>query len=205
MNENILRDVGPGDPLLTDLQKVLYNDVVCHTWLVYGFFVISEFRLKLKNILHFFQISNEVRRKLLQMTLSTSCLQAEELIKREMLIMLHHDSAKNPTEAQLGIAPGSKKTQPSQQSVANQAAHLAFLKQHPLEKIPEEEIEMVSEIFLGILIVIPSQRLKCYLIMLVIFSISYLVLRVRSQQNVVGKKHWFDCNVTITGSEIFCL
>lgn len=70
--------------------------------------------------------------------------QAEELIKREMLIMLHHDSAYHPTEAQLGITPGSKKTTPSQKSVANQAAHIAYLKDHPLEKYTEEEIENVS-------------------------------------------------------------
>jgi len=70
-------------------------------------------------------------------------MQAEELIKREMLVMLHNDSAYNPTESQIGIAPGSKKTVPSQKSVANQAAHIAYVKEHPLEKVTEEEIEDV--------------------------------------------------------------
>ena len=65
-------------------------------------------------------------------------------MKREMLIMLHHDAAYNPTESQLGITPGSKKNQPSQKSVANQAAHIAFLKEHPLKKVTEEEIEQVG-------------------------------------------------------------
>ncbi|XP_060551869.1 cell division cycle 5-like protein [Ruditapes philippinarum] len=92
VNENILRDVGPGDPALTDLQK------------------------------------------------------AEELVKREMLIMLHNDAAYNPTEFQLGITPGSKKNQPSQKSVANQAAHIAFLKDHPLKKVTEDEIEQAREL-----------------------------------------------------------
>lgn len=92
VNEFILRDVGPGDPPLSDQQK------------------------------------------------------AEELIKREMLVMLHNDAAYNPTEAQLGIAPGSKKNQPSQKSVANQAAHIAFLSDHPLDKFSEEEIEMARQL-----------------------------------------------------------
>jgi hypothetical protein len=64
-------------------------------------------------------------------------------VKREMLIMLHNDAAYNPTEFQLGITPGSKKNQPSQKSVANQAAHIAFLKDHPLKKVTEDEIEQV--------------------------------------------------------------
>ena len=61
-----------------------------------------------------------------------------------MLVMLHHDSAYHPTESQLGIAPGSKKTTPSQKSVANQAAHIAFLKSHRLDKYTEDEIDGVS-------------------------------------------------------------
>ena len=70
-------------------------------------------------------------------------LQAEELIKQEMLIMLHHDCAYNPTASQLGITPG-KKNQPSQKSVVNQAAHIAFLEEHPLEKISEADLDLVS-------------------------------------------------------------
>ena len=60
-----------------------------------------------------------------------------------MLIMLHHDCAYNPTAAQLGITPG-KKNQPSQKSVVNQAAHIAFLEQHPLEKVSEADLDLVS-------------------------------------------------------------
>ena len=58
--------------------------------------------------------------------------------------MLHHDYVYSPTDGQLGIATGSKNTQPSQKSVANQAAHIAFLNKHPLETVTEEEIEMVN-------------------------------------------------------------
>lgn len=69
---------------------------------------------------------------------------AEELIKQEMLIMLHHDCAYNPTAAQLGITPG-KKNQPSQKSVVNQAAHIAFLEQHPLEKVSEADLDLAKK------------------------------------------------------------
>lgn len=90
VNDSILRDVAPGDPQLTDLQK------------------------------------------------------AEELIKREMLVMLHNDAAYNPTEAQSGAGP-AKKPQSSQKGVANQAAHIAFLSEHPYEKVSETEIERARE------------------------------------------------------------
>ena len=60
-----------------------------------------------------------------------------------MLIMLHHDCAYNPTPAQLGITPG-KKNQPSQKSVLNQAAHIAFLEENPLEKVSEADLDLVS-------------------------------------------------------------
>lgn len=90
INENILRNVGPDDPPLSELQR------------------------------------------------------AEELIKQEMLIMLHHDCAYNPTASQLGITPG-KKNQPSQKSVVNQAAHIAFLEQHPLEKVSEADLDLAKK------------------------------------------------------------
>ena len=60
-----------------------------------------------------------------------------------MLVMLHHDCAYNPTESQLGMAPG-KKNQPSQKSVVNQAAHIAFLEEHPLEKISDADLDLVG-------------------------------------------------------------
>ena len=63
-----------------------------------------------------------------------------------MLVMLHHDCAYNPTAAQLGIT-GGKKNQPSQKSVLNQAAHIAFLEENPLEKINDSDLDLVSNIF----------------------------------------------------------
>lgn len=71
----------------------------------------------------------------------TALQKAEELIKQEMLIMLHYDAVQNPTSQQIGITPGSKKPKQPHSSVLNQAQHLAFLEKHPYEKMPEEELE----------------------------------------------------------------
>ncbi|XP_052808929.1 cell division cycle 5-like protein isoform X2 [Mya arenaria] len=75
----------------------------------------------------------------------TDLQKAEELIKREMLIMLHQDSAYNPTEAQLGAGPAGKKALTTGKGVANQAAHISYLKYHPYEKVTEDEIEMARQ------------------------------------------------------------
>ncbi|XP_071113531.1 cell division cycle 5-like protein [Haliotis cracherodii] len=65
---------------------------------------------------------------------------AEELIKREMITMVHYDAVYSPTLAQLGITPGSKKPVPSQKGIVNQAQHLAFLEQHPYDNFSEEDL-----------------------------------------------------------------
>lgn len=62
-----------------------------------------------------------------------------------MLIMLHYDSVHNPTPAQMGIPPGSKKSQPTQKGVLNQAQHLAYLESHPYIHYEEEELTSVSK------------------------------------------------------------
>ncbi|KAL4232856.1 CDC5 cell division cycle 5-like protein [Mactra antiquata] len=85
INENILRNVHPGDPPLNDLQK------------------------------------------------------AEELIKHEMLIMLHHDSA--VSETQHGTTPVLESNQTNQHSIDKRNVHLHYLQQHPMEKISREDID----------------------------------------------------------------
>ncbi|KAK3089147.1 hypothetical protein FSP39_001265 [Pinctada imbricata] len=62
---------------------------------------------------------------------------AEELIKKEMLIMEHYDAVYSPTPGQLGAVPGKK----GQKSVATQAQHLSYIQQHPYNKYTEEELE----------------------------------------------------------------
>ncbi|CAI9717259.1 division cycle 5 [Octopus vulgaris] len=70
----------------------------------------------------------------------TDLQKAEELIKKEMLIMLHYDSLHNPTASQMGITPGMKKSVPNQKVAVNQAQHLAYLETHPYVRYEEEEL-----------------------------------------------------------------
>ena len=56
------------------------------------------------------------------------------MIKREMLTMIHYDATYTPPD----IGQKGKKPQP-----ANQAQHLAYLEQHPYEKVTEEELKSV--------------------------------------------------------------
>lgn len=79
----------------------------------------------------------------------TDLQRAEELIKKEMLIMLHYDSVHNPTPAQMGIPPGSKKSQPTQKGVLNQAQHLAYLESHPYIHYEEEELTSAKKFLQG--------------------------------------------------------
>lgn len=61
-----------------------------------------------------------------------------------MIVMQRYDAVYSPTLPQMGITPGSKKSQPSQKTVINQTQHLAYLEQHPYEKFTEEELKEVS-------------------------------------------------------------
>jgi hypothetical protein len=70
--------------------------------------------------------------------------QAEELIKQEMLVMMHYDAVHSPTPAQLGLMPGKKGAQqPSQKSVVSQAQHMAYLDQHSYLRYEEKDLEKV--------------------------------------------------------------
>ncbi|XP_013391100.1 cell division cycle 5-like protein [Lingula anatina] len=76
----------------------------------------------------------------------TELQKAEELIKKEMLTMLHHDAVYSPTDTQLGIIPGSKKAVPSQKTVVNQAHHLAYLEQNPYTEVDDRDLEQAREL-----------------------------------------------------------
>ncbi|XP_013401217.1 cell division cycle 5-like protein [Lingula anatina] len=76
----------------------------------------------------------------------TELQKAEELIKKEMLTMLHHDAVYSPTDTQLGIIPGSKKAVPSQKTVVNQAQHLAYLEQNPYTEVDDHDLEQAREL-----------------------------------------------------------
>lgn len=65
----------------------------------------------------------------------TDLQKAEELIKEEMITMLHYDAV------QSGEPPGSIR----KAGAVSQAQHLAYLEQHPYHDIPDETLEKARE------------------------------------------------------------
>lgn len=76
----------------------------------------------------------------------TDLQKAEELIKREMVTMLHYDSVYSATPAQMGVPIGSKKKTPSSNAVLNQAQHLAYLEQQRYEKFEQSDLELAKKL-----------------------------------------------------------
>jgi len=68
----------------------------------------------------------------------TDLQRAEELIKREMLVMMHHDCLETPTAAQAG--EGSKKKKGGDRAIVNEASHRAYLDRHPYQQFSEEDM-----------------------------------------------------------------
>jgi pre-mRNA-splicing factor CDC5/CEF1 len=62
-------------------------------------------------------------------------LQAEELIKKEMITMLHYDAVYSPP-----VIPAEAK---KRGQVTSQAQHLAYLEQHPYESYNQEQLSQV--------------------------------------------------------------
>ncbi|CAH1233990.1 CDC5L [Branchiostoma lanceolatum] len=70
---------------------------------------------------------------------------AEELIKREMVTMLHHDAIYNPSEEQAATAAGDKKK--GAQSAGNKMAeHIAYLEEYPYNKLDEDSLNLAKEL-----------------------------------------------------------
>ncbi|KAI4459693.1 cell division cycle 5-like protein [Holotrichia oblita] len=65
----------------------------------------------------------------------TDMQKAEELIKREMVTMLHYDSLKNPVLQQF-----------AKRQTLMQVQQLAYLEQHPYENISKEELERAKSL-----------------------------------------------------------
>ena len=60
----------------------------------------------------------------------TDLQRAEELIKREMLVMMHHDCVETPTAAQMGGEGGKKKgasAASGERAIVNEQHHRAYL------------------------------------------------------------------------------
>lgn len=69
----------------------------------------------------------------------TDLQKAEELIKQEMLVMLHHDALKFPP----ALSAPTKGKQPPRLNLTH---HAAYLERHPYNEYEEEEVEYVSKI-----------------------------------------------------------
>lgn len=68
----------------------------------------------------------------------TDLQKAEELIKSEMITMLHYDSLKNP------VTPGIS-GQNNKKPVVQQAQHIAYLEQNPYETFKPDELERAKQ------------------------------------------------------------
>ncbi|XP_046392890.1 cell division cycle 5-like protein [Ischnura elegans] len=77
----------------------------------------------------------------------TELQKAEELIKGDMLTMLHYDAVHSPTPAQLDQrASGRRKGGPGGSTpILSQAQHLAYLESHPYVTFPEDELEKARD------------------------------------------------------------
>lgn len=69
------------------------------------------------------------------LAVSNFCPQAEELIKSEMMTMLHYDSVYSPVP----IVEPKRRGQ-----VMSQAQHLAYLEQHPYINYGQDQITQVK-------------------------------------------------------------
>ena len=75
----------------------------------------------------------------------TEMQRAEELIKREMLVMLHHDCLETPTPAQMGEG-SSKKKSGNDRAIVNEQVHRNYVERHPYEKFSDEEIANAKDL-----------------------------------------------------------
>jgi len=75
---------------------------------------------------------------------------AEEMIKREMLIMLHHDAYYNPTAAQQSTgSDGSKGQSSSGKNVLNEEKHLQYMQKNRYEEFNEDQMEQARDLLAG--------------------------------------------------------
>lgn len=68
---------------------------------------------------------------------------AEELIKQEMITMLHHDCLHHPTSNAASQLQRGKNRGPA--STSNNASHIAYLETHPYQQFSSEDMEQVTK------------------------------------------------------------
>jgi len=67
---------------------------------------------------------------------------AEELIKREMILMLHHDCLETPTLSQQG---GDRSAKRGERGIVNEASHRNYLDKHQWREYSKEEMDEAKE------------------------------------------------------------
>jgi len=76
----------------------------------------------------------------------TELQRAEELIKREMIVMMHHDCVETPTPAQMGEGGKKAKAEGGERAIVNEQLHRLFLEKHPYQQFSEEEVAEAKEL-----------------------------------------------------------
>ena len=71
---------------------------------------------------------------------------AEELIKREMIVMMHHDCIETPTASQMGEGSKKKKMADQERGILNEATHRSYLDKHPYQRFNDEDIESAKQL-----------------------------------------------------------
>lgn len=71
---------------------------------------------------------------------------AEEMIKEEMLVMLHNDAIDTPTLNQCGVPAGAKKPANAALKTLNLDRHQQYLRSHPYESFSLEELNEAKEL-----------------------------------------------------------
>jgi len=64
---------------------------------------------------------------------------AEEMIKREMILMMHHDCLETPTLAQQGA--GGSKHKDRERGIVNESVHRGYLDRHPYKEVSTEDMD----------------------------------------------------------------
>lgn len=88
-------------------------------------------------------------------------VQAEELIKQEMITMLHYDAVRNPLPPEVATLTQSG---PKKQPILTESQHLAYLQGHPYQQFTEEELENVIKNLLFICLKEHTTQKICFFI-----------------------------------------
>ncbi|XP_025204697.1 cell division cycle 5-like protein [Melanaphis sacchari] len=75
----------------------------------------------------------------------TDLQRAEELIKQEMITMLHYDAVCNPLPPEVATLTQSG---PKKQPILTETQHLAYLQAHPYQQFTEEEMENAKQVLM---------------------------------------------------------